>query len=199
MRATTATRRRNEKTIEAPPGPRLFTVAEYLRMAEKGILKPGERVELIEGEIIRMAAMGDRHIGCIIVLTDGFGEHTRGRAAVSAQLPLRLTQHLEPEPDLMLLRPPSSRYREKAPATEDVLLVIEVSDTSLAYDRGRKLTLYAREGIPEVWIVNLRSKRIEVYREPSEGRYRETSIHERGSSVSPSAFPDLSLPVADVV
>jgi Uma2 family endonuclease len=199
MSTSTASRRRNSPAAKAKPERRLFSVDEYLRMAETGILKRGERVELIEGEIICLAAMGDRHVGCVLFLSDWFSERAHGRGVLSVQLPVRLTRRLDPEPDVVLLRPPVTRYRERGPTGEDVLLLIEVADTSLAYDRGRKLALYAREGIPEVWIVNLKQNQIEVHREPLGGRYQQTTVYERGSTVSPSAFPDLVLPVSEVL
>src|SRR5579875_71112 len=115
------------------PARRLFSVDEYYRMAEAGILGPDERVELVEGEIIQMAPIGDAHGACVIGLTDWFGAHTQGRALLGVQTALRLTPNLEPEPDIMLLRRREDRYWHGHPTAADVLLIIEVSDSSLRY------------------------------------------------------------------
>jgi Uma2 family endonuclease len=181
------------------PSRRLFNVDEYYRMAEKGILQPDERVELIEGEIIEMAALGSPHGGCVMALNAWFLERIRGRAILGVQTPVRLSQRSEPEPDVMLLRPRRDYYRERHPEAEDVLLLIEVSDTSLRYDRGTKLPLYAREGVPEVWIVDLTGQRVEAYRTPLSGRYQESVVHDRGSSLAPAVFRDLIITVDEIL
>jgi len=168
-------------------------------MAEAGILHEDDRVELIEGEIIEMTPIGSRHAGCVIVLTEGLGEGLRGRALVGVQNPVRLSQRLEPQPDVVLLRPRPAGYRQSHPTAEDVLLLIEVADTSVVYDRRTKLPLYARADIPEVWIVDLDGQRVESYRKPAHGRYQETSVRERGSSLTPSAFPDLAITADEIL
>ena len=175
------------------PARRRFTVDEYYRMAAAGILHEDDRVELLEGEIVQMAPIGSRHAGCVITLDGWFNGLLGGRALVSVQNPVRLSQHLEPQPDLMLLRPRVDNYRRGHPTAEDVLLLIEVADATPAYDRGTKLPLYARAGITEVWIVDLDRERVEVYREPVGGRYQRGTVHERRSVIAPAAFPDIAI------
>ena len=183
----------------AVPAPRLFTVDEYERMAETGILRPDERVELLAGVIYAMAAMGSRHAAGVRDIDDWFHLRLGNRAIVSVQCPIRLGEFGEPEPDIAILRLRQDRYREAHPGPADVLLAIEVSDSSLSFDRGVKLPQYAAAGIPEVWIVDLNRRRVLVYREPRDGRYVQTSIVARGGALSPLAFPDLTLKLADVL
>jgi Uma2 family endonuclease len=171
------------------PPRRPFTVDEYHRMVKAGILREDDRVELIEGEIVEMAPVGDPHVGCVIELTGAFTKQLADRAKVSVQSPVRLSPRSEPEPDLAVLRLGPEPYR-RAPRAEDVLLVIEVSDMTLAYDRGIKLRLYAAAGIPEVWIWNLKRRRVLIFRDPIDGAYRETMIAS-GGEISPLAFPDV--------
>jgi Uma2 family endonuclease len=172
---------------------RRFTVEEYHRMAEAGILHEDDRVELIEGEIVQMSPIGPRHILCVIELTRRFVLALRDCAVVSPQNPVHLPSESEPEPDVVLLRPPSDRYRRQTPQPQDVLLLVEVADTSSRYDRGVKLPLYARAGIPEVWIVDFANDVIEVYREPGPMGYAASRRVSRGGTVSPGAFPDIVL------
>ena len=178
---------------------RRFTVDEYHCMGTAGILHEDDRVELVEGDIVEMSPIGDRHAGCVRYLLGWFNEQVRGRALVDVQNPIRLSQHLEPQPDVVLLRPRPDWYRRQHPAAEDILLLIEVADTSPAYDKGTKLPLYERAGIPEVWIVALEGERIEVYREPAGGRYRQVTVHERGSILAPGAFPDIGISCDEIL
>ena len=177
---------------------RRFTVDEYHRMAEAGILHEDEPVELIEGELIQMAAVGSRHMACVNDVTRlliiGLGD----RAIVSIQNPVRLSSGSEPEPDVAILRPRPDRYRTALPRPEDVLLVIEVSDTTLRYDRDVKLPLYAAAGIPEAWIVDLEGCRILVYRAPAGAAYDDTTTIEQGT-VSPAAFPEIVISVEELL
>jgi Uma2 family endonuclease len=130
---------------------RLFTVHEYDQMVQAGILHEDDRVELIEGEIIEMAAIGSRHAACVNRLVQLFVMHVAGQAIVHAQNPIRLSERTEPEPDLSLLKPRPDFYAAGHPGPQDVLLVIEVADSSIGFDREIKIPLYARAGIPEVW------------------------------------------------
>ena len=150
------------------PAKRKLTVDEYNRMGEAGILGPDERVELLDGELYTMAPIGEGHIGGVIGLTFLFNRHLLGRALVSVQNPVRLSNVSEPEPDLVLLQPRDDFYRTMKPRPEDVLLLVEVADSSLAHDRDTKLPQYAAAGIPEAWLVNLVDRRIEVYAVVSE-------------------------------
>ena len=134
-------------------------------MGEAGILREGERVELIEGEIVKMNPLGGRHIRCVNELNWLLGQHIRDeRIRVSVQNPVRLNGGLEPQPDLAVLR--AGDYADSPPGPEDVLLVIEVSDTTLGYDRNVKLPLYARAGIGEAWIVDLPNNVVERHNDP---------------------------------
>jgi Uma2 family endonuclease len=160
-----------------------FTVHDYHRMGEAGILHEDDRVELIEGEVVEMAAIGTRHFTCVNRLNRLLVMSVGDAAIVSVQNPVRLDEHTEPQPDLTVIRPRD--YSESLPVPEDVLLLIEVSDTILAYDRGVKLPLYARAGIGEVWIVNLPTETIEQYTDPSGDSYRHAELKRRGQTLKP--------------
>lgn len=175
---------------------RLFTADEYMRMAEVGILRRGERVELIHGEILTMSPIGTRHCAFVDrftrVLVTALGE----RAWVRVQGTVRLFPDTMPEPDLAALR--LRDYREAHPTPEDILLVIEVAETSLAYDRGKKAALYAEAGIPEYWVADAVGEAVEVYREPDGQRYRKLARLTGTATVSPLAFPDVIVPLPDI-
>jgi Uma2 family endonuclease len=178
---------------------RRFTVDEYHRMAEVGILTRADRVELIDGEIVEMSPIGASHARCVMFLTDAFVRHLAGRAVVSPRNSLRLGEHLEPQPDLILLRPPLARYHERIPGAADALLVVEVADTSQHRDRAVKLPRYAAAGVPEVWLVDLDASAVEIYRAPSSEGYRSSRRLGRGQDASPAAFSDLVLAVDDIL
>lgn len=176
---------------------RLFTVHEYHRMAEAGILHEDDRVELIEGEIVEMAAIGSRHFTCVNGLNRSLVRGVGDEAIVSVQNPVRLGEHDEPEPDLAVIR--ARDYRDSLPGPEDVLFLIEVSDTTLDYDREVKLPLYARAGIPEVWIVDLKSEVIQRHTEPSGDGYGLARRARRGETLHSEALPELALAVDAVI
>jgi Uma2 family endonuclease len=167
---------------------RRFTVHDYHRMGEAGILHEDDRVELIEGEIVEMAAIGTRHFTCVNGLTRLLVRGVGDAAIVSVQNPVRLDEHSEPQPDLAVLQ--TRDYRESLPRPEDVLLLIEVSDTTLSYDRNVKLPLYARAGIPEVWIVDLAGETVEHYTGPSGDSYRHVERVRRGEEIRSAALPE---------
>ena len=173
---------------------RRFTVDEYHRMAKAGILHEDDRIELIEGELIEVAAVGSRHMACVNDLTRAFVGQLGDRAIVSIQNPVRLSSRTEPEPDLAILRLRPDRYRQAIPQPEDVLLLIEVSDTTLAYDGGRKLPLYAAAGIPELWIADLPRRRFLIHRQPSGRSYVDVTAVKQGTLV-PAVFPDVAIPI----
>ena len=175
---------------------RLFTVEEYTRMSEVGILKPTDRVELIRGEIVEMSAPGRRHIAFVNNLNQLLVIRLAGRAIVSVQNPVIVANDSEPQPDLAVLRQKS--YKDAVPVTTDVLLLIEVAETSLRYDRTTKLRLYAEVGVPEYWVIDAAAERIEVYRGPTARGYREAQTLEGASAVSVQAFPEVALPLADI-
>lgn len=182
------------------PGKRLFTRKEYHAMAEAGIFAPEERLELLGGEIIVMSPMGDRHSSCITRVNRVFaGLNIANQAIVSVQSPVVASPTSEPEPDVALLAFRDDLYDFGKPRPQDVLLLIEVSDSSLEYDRKVKLPYYASLGIPETWIANLKDDRIESCTEPSPEGYRATRIYWRGDVISPTAFPDLQIAVSDII
>ena len=176
-----------------------FTVAEYYAMADVGILAENDRVELLDGDIIVMPPIGDWHAASVDRFNTFMLPSLLGRAIVRVQNPTRLDDYSEPQPDVMLLRWRDDFYRGGHPGPADVLLLIEVSDTSVDYDRNDKLTAYARAGIPEVWIVNRQEQRIETYTDPQEGEYSTVRHTGRGESISPNAFPDVVLEINRVV
>ncbi|MDB6124693.1 MAG: putative dioxygenase [Pedosphaera sp.] len=167
-------------------------------MAETGVLKPDARVELLDGQIIDMSPIGPFHGSMVKRLNRLFNNLAAGRFLVSVQDPVLLDEHSEPQPDLMLLKPAHDDYSTRHPGPEDVLLLVEVADTSLAYDRGEKLTAYGRAGIREVWIVNLAEQAIETYREPHYAGYGITTVQRTGDKANPLAFPDVSVDVTQL-
>ena len=169
-----------------------FTAAEYHEMARLGILMPDEKVELIDGRIIKMAAIGTPHFNCVNRLTHLFVEQFGTQATASVQNAVHLSNHSEPEPDLALLH--RRETYERLPRPDDIFLLVEVADTTLEDDRTTKMPLYARSGIRECWLVNLQDHVVEVYRKPK-GRYAEMIRHEPGSSLRVAAFPETELPV----
>jgi Uma2 family endonuclease len=176
-----------------------FTVDQYHELAKAGILSEECRVELIDGEIIEMSPIGAEHMYCVAYLTAAFIRGLADRAVIWPQNSLRLGEHSEPEPDIVLLRPPLERYRAIIPWTADALLVVEVADTSLRYDRELKLPRYAATGVPEVWIVDLNGGAVEMYRGPTSDGYRTRARSLRGEEIAAAAFPDLHLPVSEIL
>jgi Uma2 family endonuclease len=168
-------------------------------MGETGILHEDEHVELIEGEILQMAAKGSKHAGSLSWITVWFSSRLAGKAIVRVQDPVRLETHSTPEPDFVLARPHPDFYRSAHPGPADVLLLIEVADTALPYDRSVKQRLYALAGIPEFWIVDLTHEQVRVHREPQGERYASVRADKRGSEVAPLAFPDLSVPLDGIL
>ena len=181
------------------PQTRKFTVAEYYLMAEVGILKPEERVELIQGEIIVMLPIGPLHAGSLIISSSLFSEYARGRLFVRTQNPIHLDDGSEPEPDVALLRLRDDRYTTAHPTPADVLLIIEIADSTLAYDREVKAHIYGRAGIPETWVKNLPEDCIERFTEPGPEGYARHTIHCRGETLTPVSLPDLALAVDDLL
>jgi Uma2 family endonuclease len=170
---------------------KLFTVDEYYRMAEAGILKPEDRVELIDGEIIEMSPIGQRHFGAVNRATRVFITVLGSRAVVHAQGPLRLSNYTEPEPDVVLLKPRADDYSGKFPTADDAFLVLEIAETSLSYDRKVKVPRYAAAGIPEVWIENLKDDVLLIYRNLVGAAYSTSLVLGRGESVSLVTLPDV--------
>ena len=178
---------------------RRFDVDDYYRMAAAGILHEDDRVELIEGEIVEMVPIGPPHTGGVDYLTWRFGQGCGSRAIVRVQGPVRLDRHSEPQPDLLLLKPRADYYRSAHPGPSDVLLLVEVTQSSIDYDRGVKLPLYGRFGVPEAWIVDLPGQQVETHRGPSPEGYRDVQRRGRGEQVAPTAFPELAIPVGEIL
>jgi len=177
------------------PSRHRLDVDAYYKMAEAGILTRAHRVELIDGEIIDLNAIGSPHAGLTNRLVRHFARAAAdGLTLVSVQNPLRLDDFNEPEPDLMLLRPRADDYRASHPSAADVVLLIEVSDSSLAYDRGRKLAVYAQFGVPEVWIVDILGAAVEVYRQPKDGAYSSRERRTAGT-LAPALLPTVTIDV----
>ena len=172
---------------------RRFTVHDYHRMAEAGILHEDDRVELIGGEIVEMSPIGGKHATCVREINHLLGRQLGDELRVDVQSPVRLDEQEEPQPDLTVIR--TRDYGRSLPTPGDVLLLIEVADTSLAYDREVKLPLYARSGIAEVWLVDLNGGIIERHTEPSENGYRLVRRAGRGETLESAALPALTLPV----
>lgn len=177
-----------------------FDLARYERMAEAGILGPEPRVELIEGELVAMPPQGAAHIGAVMALLRLLIGAAQGRAEVIAQATLRLGDHAAPEPDVLLLQPRADRYRRAPPpGAGDVLLAIEVADTSLRYDREVKAPLYARHGIAAYWIVDLEGAGVILHRDPTAGGYAEVRTARAGESLDLPGVPGARIAVSDIL
>ena len=176
-----------------------LSVADYYRMGEAGIFAPEARIELIDGEIIDMAPIGTRHGSAVKRLNAMLAAAVGSRAIVSVQDPLRLDNLSEPEPDLMLLKPRADFYAAAHPGGADVLLLIEVADTSARYDREIKLPLYARHGIAEVWIVDLDARLVRFCRAPVGDAYNDISATADPGATPIGAFPGVAIDLALVL
>ena len=177
-----------------------FTAKDFHRMVEAGILREDDRVELLHGEIVDMPPIGPGHAAGVNRLLNVFlplqGER---KAIISVQNPIHLGEHSEPQPDLALLKPRPDFYGQRHPTPQELLLVVEVMESSAGYDREVKVPLYARVGIPETWLVDIERGLIEVYREPSLEGYRQVHTQRRGEHLSPAAFPQFILTVDEVL
>jgi Uma2 family endonuclease len=178
---------------------KLFTVDEYLRMGEAGVFHPEARLELIEGEIIEMSPVGDRHVVCVNRANALFTSRLAGKVMVSVQNPVRLSRYTEPQPDIVLAPWRDDFYASKRLSAEHTVLVIEISDSTVRYDRNRKMPLYAQAGVPELWIENLQEDVILVYRDPGPKTFSTSLVFHRGESVSLAAFPDVAFNVDELL
>jgi Uma2 family endonuclease len=178
---------------------RPFTVDEYHHMAEAGILKEDERVELIDGEVVYMSPIGVRHAACVKRLIALLTEHAGRSAIVGAQDPVQLSEYAEPQPDISLLKFCADYYAKQTPTPVDILLLIEVSDTTLAFDRDLKVPLYAGSGVPEVWLVNLSENVVHVYRGPKGGAYTEARTLKRGDTLALPGASAAAIKVEDIL
>ncbi len=184
--------------ITAPTRHRI-TVAEFERMIAANVWLEDEHLELIEGELIAMSPLNAPHAHAVQVLLYIFIRRLQQQALVWAQNPMRLEDGSRPEPDVMLLRYRADFYRDRLPTPPDVLLVIEVSDTTLDYDRETKSRIYARAGIPELWIMDLNGERLIVFRSPENGEYTRIESLRSGATLAPLALPDLVLSVDEIL
>jgi len=178
---------------------RRFTVDDYRRMLEAGILLPRERVELLDGDVVVMPAMGVPHEGCVDFLSRFFNHELYEEALTRTQQSVRLGRYSEPEPDVALVRLPAEQYRRRKPDPDDVLLLAEVSDSSAERDRDVKATLYARAGIPELWLVDVPAEVVRVCREPTADGYASVVLRRRGDELAPAAFPECRVAVDEVL
>ena len=187
-----------------PPEPQIpkvrkFTVAEYYRMAEVGILSPEERVQLIEGEIIVMPPIGPGHASSVALSIHAFSRPADDQFIVQVQNPLHLADGSEPEPDVMLLRPRADYYATAHPTPADTFVVLEVSDSTLEFDRNRKAQVYGRAGVAQTLVLNLPEDCIENFTEPGPQGYGRHTIHRRGDKIRLVALPDMELAVEDLL
>lgn len=178
-----------------------FTIDEYHQMAELGVLKKEDRLELIEGDIVHMAAIGSVHAACVNRLNRLFNKVFPEDILIGVQNPVILDDFSEPEPDLSLLKARKDFYAKRHPTAEDIFLIVEVADSSMQYDQEVKLPLYAQSGIPEVWIIDLNAARIDVYTHCTarERRYKFRRSFFSGETVSPSLFPTITLPIDGMI
>jgi Uma2 family endonuclease len=199
---------RGVRMLGAEVKKRRFGVGEYHRMAEAGILGEDDRVELVHGEIVEMTPIGSRHHACVMrlnrMLVEYCASSEAGHYIVSVQGPLWLDESNEPQPDVAVLKGRADFYEEDLPGAADALLVIEVSDTTLAYDRNVKLPLYAGASVPEAWIVDLGRRRVELYANPAAGvsgslSYTSTKSFVEGEEVRSLVLPSLVLPVREIL
>lgn len=174
------------------PARHRLDVDDYHRMADAGILGEDDRIELIEGDLIDMAPIGQGHAATVNWLTEALILACAGRAIVSPQNPIRLDRSSEPQPDVAVLRRRADFYATgERPGPSDVLLIVEVADSSLSFDRNVKLPLYARAGIAEVWIVDLRRRALDAYRAPDGDGFHEMKTHQPADHVALALAPDI--------
>ncbi|HIK12371.1 MAG TPA: Uma2 family endonuclease [Oscillatoriaceae cyanobacterium M33_DOE_052] len=178
---------------------RLFTVEEYHLMAETGILKEDDRLELLRGELVKMSPIGTRHAACVNRLLRLFSQRVGDMAIVAVQNPIRLNDNSEPQPDLAVLQPRADFYATAHPQPGEILLLIEVADTTADFDRDVKIPLYAQNQITEVWLVDITAQTLAVFREPTPTGYRYQQQLTMGDKVAMAVFPDVEIGVAEVM
>lgn len=178
---------------------RLFTVEEYHRMAETGILKEDDRLELLKGELVKMSPIGTRHAACVNRLLKLFSQRVGDMAIVAVQNPIRLNDNSEPQPDLTILQPRADFYATAHPQPGEILLLIEVADTTADFDRAVKIPLYAQNQITEVWLVDITAQTLELFREPTPTGYKYQQQLTLGDKVAMGVFPDVEIGVAEVI
>jgi len=175
-----------------------ITTDRYQKMVASGVLTPEDRVELIEGEILDKAPIGAEHAALTALLTRLFNLAVGDSAIVSPGGPLNLGKLSEPQPDVLLLKYRADLYRTRIPETPDVLLLIEVSDTTLSFDREAKRDLYARFAIPEYWVVDVAGQRVFAYTAPAQGAFQKVREYAAGDTLSPQAFTPIRIAVREL-
>lgn len=175
--------------VSSPPVRHRHSVSEFQRMAQAGIVVEDDRIELIDGDLIDMAPIGSRHAGAVKRLASLLHATARGTAVVSVQDPLQIDSYSQPQPDIALLRSRADFYAESHPQPADVLLIVEVAEASLNYDRDVKVPLYARHGIPEVWLLDVAGRCLTVFRAPGSDGYGEQRRIVSAESISPVLLP----------
>ena len=173
-----------------------LTVNQFQQMITHGILTKDDRVELLNGEILAMSPINPNHAGIVKRLNHLFSNLIPDNVIVAVQDPVQLDDRSQPQPDLCLLKATADFYQSRHPQPEDVLLVIEVAETSARADRAVKRPAYARSGIVELWIVDLKKKVVEVYRDPIDGEYQSTRLVRAGQTLAPQALPEVALSAA---
>jgi Uma2 family endonuclease len=176
-----------------------FTVADYHHLLETGCLTEDSRVELLDGEIIKLAPIGPRHAACVDKLDEFLKNKLKKLAIVRVQNPILLNDYSEPEPDLSLLKRRPDYYVHGHPTPDDILVAIEVADTTADSDRAYKIPAYARAGLPEVWLIDLYNDRVEIYTRPASGLYQEVRIILRGQRLVSTSLPNLKLKADDIL
>ena len=174
---------------------RLFTVHDYHKMVDAGILCEDDRVELIRGEVLAMSPIGPRHSAAVLRATQALVRLVGDHAIVGVQGSIRLDEYDEPQPDIYLLRPKVDFYASGHAGAADIFLIIEMADSSLNYDRTVKMELYAETGVPEYWIADIANECVIAYSDRSKKGYRQTRTLQRGSSLTPQLLPACSIPV----
>ncbi len=183
----------------SPVRKHLTDIHEWRKLGEANIFPPDSHVELINGEILEMSPIGFNHAGHLKRITNMFATLIAGKAIVSVQDPIQLGELSEPEPDFMLLKPNPDFYSSRHPVADDVLLLIEVADSSLTYDQTQKLRLYALHNVPEYWLLNLNDNCLEVYRKPKGEVYAEKTTLYTGNSITLSQLPEIKIQVSDIL
>ena len=184
--------------VYAPPW--RFSVSDYHRMGEAGIFTEDDRVELIEGEVVDMSPIGSRHAACVDKLAGLIRDRTSNHGVIiRVQNPIHLSEFSEPQPDISILRARDDFYAAAHPRPDDALLVIEVADASMMYDRNIKIPLYARSGITEVWLVDLVRNVVEVYSSPTTSGYGNQQQFHRGETAASIALPELTIAVDEIL
>ncbi len=178
---------------------RRFTVAEYCRLAEAGILHEDDRVELLDGDIIPMTPIGPAHASCVVRLTALLRALEPTVALVGVQNPFRLSDISQPQPDFAVLRPRADFYKDRLATPADVVLLIEVAESSLTRDKQVKIPLYARAGIAEVWLLDLNRDTLTIYRQPGAGTYRQVLHPQKEDAISPVGLPEVSWTIRDLL